>query len=89
MAEPQTDTGVRPAKPRRHSWEWHTKYRGTCKVCGTTAEKRPSPYERRWWTEWRLPDGSYVNNYDGSGTPPCPGAPETGGDGGELGHDAR
>lgn len=35
------------------------------------ALKRPHPYERRWFTEWRLPDGSYVNSYDGGRTPPC------------------
>ena len=56
----------------RHRWNRKDAHNATCERCGTHAQKRPSPYGRRWWTEWRLPDGSYVDNYSGGGTPPCP-----------------
>lgn len=59
-----------PRTPR-HKWHRHDAYNATCERCGTHAQKRPSPYGRRWFTEWRLPDGTYVNNYDGRRTPPC------------------
>lgn len=55
----------------RHRWNRKDDHNATCERCGTHAQKRPSPYGRRWWTEWRLPDGSYVNNYNGEPTPPC------------------
>lgn len=44
----------------RHRWNRKDDHNATCERCGTHAQKRPSPYGRRWWTEWRLPDGSYV-----------------------------
>ena len=56
----------------RHRWNHKDAHNATCEHCGTHAQKRPSPYGRRWWTEWRLPDGTYVNNYNGERTPPCP-----------------
>lgn len=64
---PETTT----VRPLRHKWQHHDDYNSTCTRCGTRAQKRPSPYERRWFTEWRLPDGTSVNNYGGGRTPPC------------------
>jgi hypothetical protein len=64
----------------RHSWNHRDKHNKTCTRCGTWAQKRPSPHGRRWFTEWRLPDGTYVNNYAGGKTPPCIPAPATTGE---------
>ncbi|ROP31443.1 hypothetical protein [Couchioplanes caeruleus] len=55
----------------RHRWEHRDAYNAHCVHCGTWAQKRPSPYGRHWFTEWRLPDGSYCDNYHGERTPPC------------------
>ncbi|GII01742.1 hypothetical protein [Planobispora takensis] len=60
-----------PTASRRHRWTRRDAYNATCTECGTHAQKRPSPYGRRWFTEWRLPDGTYTDNYDGGKTPPC------------------
>ncbi|MBA9003469.1 hypothetical protein HNR21_002351 [Actinomadura cellulosilytica] len=60
-----------PTRRPRHKWQRRDAYNATCERCGTHAQKRPSPYGRRWFTEWRLPDGTYVNNYDGRPAPPC------------------
>jgi hypothetical protein len=64
----------------RHSWNRSDDHNATCRRCGTHAQKRPHPYGRRWWTEWRLPDGSYVDNYNGEPTPPCQPTGRTPGD---------
>jgi hypothetical protein len=55
----------------RHHWEHRDRHNARCTKCGTTAQKRPHPYERHWFTEWHLPDGTYTNNYEGGPTPPC------------------
>jgi len=55
----------------RHKWHHRDEHNKTCARCGTQAQQRPDPHSRRWFTEWRLPDGSYVNNYAGGKTPPC------------------
>jgi hypothetical protein len=55
----------------RHSWNHTDRHNATCTKCGTTAQRRPHPYERRWFTEWHLPNGTYTNNYEGEPTPPC------------------
>lgn len=56
---------------QRHRWTHHDAYSATCRRCGTTALKRPHPYRRHWFTEWHLPDGTYISNYNGEPTPPC------------------
>ncbi|TKK86452.1 hypothetical protein FDA94_21800 [Herbidospora galbida] len=61
----------KPTTPGQHRWTHHDNYHATCRRCGTRAQKRPSPYGRRWWTEWRLPDGTTRDNYNGQPTPPC------------------
>lgn len=66
MARRQSDSPV-----QRHRWTHHDKYNSTCQRCQMRAQKRPSPYGRHWWTEWRLPDGTSCNNYNGEPTPPC------------------
>ena len=58
-------------RPTRHKWDRRDKHNKVCTVCGTWAQQRPHPYERRWFTEWRLPDGSYTDNLWGGKTPPC------------------
>jgi hypothetical protein len=62
----------------RHQRKRRSASNATCTRCGTWAQKRPHPYARRWCTEWRLPDGTYVDNYDGQPTPPCQPRAETG-----------
>ncbi|MEV7229701.1 hypothetical protein AB0M79_22140 [Polymorphospora sp. NPDC051019] len=57
-------------KPR-HRWQRRDPHNAHCITCGIWAQKRPHPYSRRWWTEWRLPDGTYRDNYNGGPTPPC------------------
>lgn len=63
------------APSKRHKWNHENKETSVCAVCGTRAHRRPDPNSRRWFTEWRLPDGTFVNNYAGGKTPPCPGPP--------------
>jgi hypothetical protein len=65
------------ARTQRHRWAHHGAYSSTCLNCGTTALKRPHPYGRYWFTEWHLPDGTFVSNYNGEPTPPCPGHAES------------
>lgn len=60
-----------PANTRQR-WNHHDRYNATCLRYGTRAQKRPTPDQRRWFTEWHLPGGSYTNNYHGEPTPPCP-----------------
>lgn len=60
---------------QRHRWIHHDVYTATCAKCGTKALKRPHPYRRYWFTEWHLPDGSYITNYNGDPTPPTPPCP--------------
>jgi hypothetical protein len=60
----------------RHRWEHRDRHNARCLNCGTTAQKRPHPYGRHWFTEWHLPDGTYTNNYQGEPTPPCQSADE-------------
>jgi hypothetical protein len=55
----------------RHKWDHRDKHNASCLRCGTTAQKRPDPHGQHWFTEWHLPDGSYVNSYGGGKTPPC------------------
>ncbi|WP_157641376.1 hypothetical protein [Longispora albida] len=54
-----------------HRWVWRGRYNAHCQMCGTWAQRRPSPYERRWFTEWRLPDGTWRDNYNGEPAPSC------------------
>lgn len=61
----------------RHRWQHLDKYRSICRRCDTYALKRPHPHGQRWFTEWTLPDGTCVNNFDGQPTPACPGPRET------------
>ena len=55
----------------RHRWHHTDRHNARCERCGISALKRPHPHERRWFTEWRLADGSYLDNYNGRATPPC------------------
>jgi len=63
------------APAARHQWDHRDKYNAVCLNCGTWAQKRPHPHGRRWFTEWRLPDGTYVGDYNDGKTPPCQPAP--------------
>ena len=71
------------ARPPRHKWERRDSRSKECTRCGTLARQLPHPGERRWYTEWRLPDGSVVDNYWGGEVPPCKPAGETAGTAGE------
>jgi len=64
----KTDVIVRPV---RYKWERRDKNNKTCTVCGSGRCCVQVPHRARWFTEWRLPDGSYVDNYWGGSTPPC------------------
>lgn len=54
-----------------HRWEHRDRYNAHCLACGTWQQRRPDPHGARWFTEWRLPDGTYMDNYNGATTPPC------------------
>lgn len=59
---------------RLHRWRKIADRTRRCRVCGLTAQKRPHPYRRSWWTEWHWMGGGrdrWANSLNGDRPPAC------------------
>ena len=56
----------------RHGWIKTTRHGGRCRRCGTHMQYRRIPWTRRWYREYRLPDGTRIELHSYSEPkPPC------------------